>query len=78
MRDCHRVAASEADEAVADIDAVWCEPDPSSRSERSVRVIGDRHSRRTVLTIILVHCDDDVGYWRAKRLGNQHLRSTPV
>ncbi|MGB8994993.1 MAG: hypothetical protein WCC65_06765 [Pseudonocardiaceae bacterium] len=30
----------EADEAVGDIDAVWFDPDPVSRSNRSVRVIG--------------------------------------
>ena len=59
MWDNHKVAAAEADEAVGDIDAVWFDPDPSSRSGRSVRVIGYSHSRRAILTVILVHRDGD-------------------
>lgn len=65
MWDRHRVAASQASEAIADIDAVWFDPDPHSRSEQSVRVIGYSHSRRAVLTIILVHREGDAGYWGA-------------
>lgn len=65
MWDRHQVAVSEANEAVADIDAVWFDPDPHSRSGRSVQVIGYSHSRRTVLTVILVHREDGAGYWGA-------------
>jgi uncharacterized DUF497 family protein len=54
MWDNHKVATAEADEAVQDIDAVWFDPDPASRSHRSVRVIGYSHSRRAILTVILV------------------------
>lgn len=32
MWDNHEVATAEADEAVDDIDAVWFDPDPASRS----------------------------------------------
>lgn len=32
--------------------------DPSSKSGRSLRVIGFSHSRRAVLTVILVHRND--------------------
>ncbi len=64
MWDRHKVAAAEASEAVADIDAVWFDPDPHSRSGRSVRVIGYSHSRQAILTVILVHRDDG-GYWGA-------------
>ncbi|MGD0606046.1 MAG: hypothetical protein ABSA53_20970 [Streptosporangiaceae bacterium] len=60
----HEVTVTEANEAVADIDAVWFDPDPHSKSGRSVRVIGFSHSRRTILTVILVHRDDS-GYWGA-------------
>lgn len=65
MWDRHQVSVSEASEAIADIDAVWFDPDPNSRSSHSVRVIGYCHSRREVLTIILVHRDDNTGYWGA-------------
>ena len=33
----HKVTVAEANEAVADIDAVWFDPDPNSRSGQSVR-----------------------------------------
>jgi hypothetical protein len=55
MWDNRKVATVEADEAVNDIDAVWFDPDPASRSNRSVRVIGYSHSRRAILTVILVN-----------------------
>lgn len=64
MQANHKVTVTEADEAVADIDAVWFDPDPHSKSGRSVRVIGYSHSRRAILTVILVHRDDG-GYWGA-------------
>lgn len=54
----HTVSVLQADEAVADIDALWFDPDPHGRSGRGVRVIGYSHSRRAVLTIILVRRDD--------------------
>ncbi|MGH3671976.1 MAG: hypothetical protein ACRDSH_15300 [Pseudonocardiaceae bacterium] len=56
------MATAEADEAVDDIDAVWFDPDPASRSHRSVRVIGYSHSRRAILTVILVHRGDGAYY----------------
>jgi hypothetical protein len=62
MWDNHKVAVLEANEAVGDIDAVWFDPDPSSRSNRSVRVIGYSHSRRAILTVILVHHGDGSYY----------------
>lgn len=37
MWDRHKVTVAEASEAVADIDAVWFDPDPHSKSGRSVR-----------------------------------------
>lgn len=35
MWDNHKVGTAEADEAINDIDAVWFDPDPASRSNRS-------------------------------------------
>ena len=62
MWDNHKVATAEADEAVGDIDAVWFDPDPASRSNRSIRVIGYSHSHRAILTVILVHRGDGTSY----------------
>ena len=60
MQASHQVTQEEADEAVTDIDAVWFDPDPHSKSGRSVRVIGYSHSRKKILTVILVHRDNAV------------------
>lgn len=65
MREHHQVSAAEADEALADVDALWFDPDPASQSGDSVRVIGYCHSTRQVLTVILVHGDDADAYWGA-------------
>ena len=64
MQASHQVTPEEADEALADIDAVWFDPDPHSKSGHSVRVIGYSHSRNKILTVILVHREDG-GYWGA-------------
>lgn len=64
MQARHQVTPEEANEAVADIDAVWYDPDPHGKSGRGVRVIGYRHTRRAILTVILVHRDEG-GYWGA-------------
>lgn len=50
----HRVTVEEANEAMADVDALWLDPDPKSTSGSSIRVIGYCPSRREVLTVILV------------------------
>ncbi len=50
----HRVNVAEAHEALFDVDRVWLDPDPKSRSEDSIRVIGYSPSRRAILTVILV------------------------
>lgn len=60
----HKVSVTEANEAIADVDALWFDPDPTSRSGRSLRVIGYSHSRRAVLSIVLVHRDEG-GYYGA-------------
>jgi hypothetical protein len=73
MRAEHGLTPQEADEAVADIDAVWFDPDPTSKSGRSVRVIGYSRSRQAVLTVILVHRDDG-GYWA--RMAGSPMRRT--
>lgn len=40
MWDRHKVTVSEANEALDDVDAVWFDPDPKSKSGQSIRVIG--------------------------------------
>lgn len=60
----HKVSVTEANEALTDVDALWFDPDPTSKSGRSARVIGYSHSRRAVLSIIVVHRDEG-GYYGA-------------
>lgn len=60
----HKVSVTEANEALMDVDALWFDPDPTSRSGSSVRVVGYSHSRRAVLSIILVPRDEG-GYYGA-------------
>ncbi len=60
MWEAHHVTIEEADEAISDIDAVWFEPDPASRSGLSTRVVGYSHTRREVLCMILLR--GDAGY----------------
>jgi hypothetical protein len=43
-----------ADEAIADPEACWLEPDPASTSGLSVRVIGFSGGADAVLTVILL------------------------
>lgn len=76
MWDNHKVTVMEANEVVGDIDALWFDPDPASRSGASVRVLGYSHSRRVIVTVILVSRDEG-GYWR-QRLGIQSVGSAPV
>jgi len=64
MQASHQVTPEEADEAGTDIDAVWFDPDPHSKSGRSVRVVGYSHSRKKILTVILVRREEG-GYWGA-------------
>jgi len=61
----YKVAVVEANDAVGDVDAVWFDPDPSSRSSRSVWVIGYSRSRRVILTVILVHRGGEGAYYGA-------------
>lgn len=70
MHDRHGLSTSEADEAINDIDAVWFDPDPKSRSGDSVRVIGYSRSATAVLTVILLPNPEGQGWiglngWRS-------------
>ena len=69
----HQVTPEQASEAVNDVEALWFDPDPKSKSGKSVRVIGYSHSARAVLTVVLLPADsqlDDRGWhgvngWRS-------------
>ena len=68
VRSRHGIDPRWADEAVDDAHAVWLDPDPASRSGRSVRVVGYSAGAGTVLTVILVASDADpteqpIGDW---------------
>lgn len=59
----HGIGASVADEAVADEDAVWLDPDPRSTSGRSIRVIGFSIGARQIVTVILLRQGAREKYW---------------
>lgn len=50
----HGVTPAEADEALADPDAVTLSPDPASVSGESVRIIGRAHSTGRIVTVIVL------------------------
>lgn len=64
MWDRHQVSVEQADQALADVDGLWFDPDPKSTSGRSARVIGYSRSAAAVLVVILVHRDGG-GWWGA-------------
>ena len=68
MLDGHGITVRIADAAVADVDALWLDPDPGSKSGLSVRVIGYSHSAREVVTVILLpgpgdDCYEGINGW---------------
>ncbi len=65
MYERHGVVTAEADEAVRDIDALWFDPDPTSKSGDSVRVIGYSHTAQAILTVVLVPKEDGFGWYGA-------------
>ena len=72
MWEAHEVTPEEATEAIEDIDAVWYEPDPASKSGLTSRVVGYSHSRVRILCVIVLPTDE--GYQGHQRLARQrHL-----
>jgi len=59
IRARHGVDTTWADEAADDTGAAWLNPDPTSASGLSVRVIGYSPSADEVLTVILLPADTD-------------------
>ncbi|MDP5181292.1 hypothetical protein QOZ88_01460 [Blastococcus sp. BMG 814] len=78
----HQVAPGEATEAVNDVDVLWFDPDPRSRSGLSVRVIGYSQTARAILTVILLHADTElagsgwygVNGWRSNSTDSRRYR----
>src|SRR5699024_8778659 len=77
MWERHGITEEQASEAVADVEALWFDPNPSSRSGRSLRVIGYSYSRRRVLTIILVRSETGRWYW-VQTAGKLIVRQTSL
>jgi uncharacterized DUF497 family protein len=77
MAERHGVSAEQADEALADPDALVFDPDYSSQSGRSVRTIGWSGSAGRLLTVITV-TEDGVTYgvngWAANDIDARHYR----
>jgi hypothetical protein len=68
MLERHGMETSWATEALDDPDALRIDPDPSSRSGRSVRTIGYSTSAGCILTVITLTEDEttyDVNGWRS-------------
>jgi hypothetical protein len=59
----HQVTVQEANEALADADALLFDPDPKSTSGVSARVIGYSPTAATILVVILVRREDKPGSW---------------
>lgn len=59
----HRVSVAQANEALADADALLFDPDPKSESGLSARVLGYAPSIAAVLVVILVHRADRPNAW---------------
>jgi hypothetical protein len=55
----HAITVAWANEALADPDRVWMQPDPASESGHSVRVIGFSPYLEDLLVVILIHPDAD-------------------
>jgi uncharacterized DUF497 family protein len=55
----HGITVQHANEAAEDPGSLWYDPDPASLSGESVRVIGWSPTRRSVVTVILLHDGDD-------------------
>jgi uncharacterized DUF497 family protein len=77
MAERHGVTVEQADEALADPDALVFDPDYASQSGRSVRTIGWSGSAGRLLTVITV-TEDDVTYgvngWPANDIDARHYR----
>lgn len=68
MAERHGIEARSADEALDDPDALRIDPDPSSKSGRSVRTIGYSPSAGCLLTVITLDQDGityGVNGWRS-------------
>lgn len=63
MSSSHQVSVAEANEALADIDALLFDPDPKGKSGSSARLLGYSPTAAAVLVIILVHREDVPGTW---------------
>lgn len=70
----HRVLPMWAQQAWEDPMALVLDPDPASRSGRSIRVIGYSPDARAVLVLILVKNGDDFVAASAWRANKSHQR----
>jgi hypothetical protein len=59
----HQVTVQQANEALADSDALLFDPDPKSTSGQSARLVGYSPTAAAVLVIILVRREDRPGSW---------------
>jgi uncharacterized DUF497 family protein len=66
MRAQHQVTVQQANEALADTDALLFDPDPKSTSAKSARLIGYSPTAAAVPVVILVRREDRPGSWSGR------------
>lgn len=54
----HGVSTTDTAEALADPSAIWADPDPTSVTGETARVVGWSHTRQQLITVILLHTED--------------------
>lgn len=77
MRERHGIEVDWADEALEDPDALRIDPDPASRSGRSVRIIGYSTAAGSLVTVITVEeagITYSVNGWRSNPIDIRRYR----
>ncbi len=63
MQAQHQITVQQADEALADPDALLFDPDPKGTPAKSARLIAHPPTADAVLVVILVRREDQPGLW---------------
>lgn len=77
----HDMTPRWADEAFADPNRLVLDPDPASKSGRTIRVIGWSHSLQKLVTVIVLSDDDvtwGVNAWRSNSTDQSRYREEAI
>ncbi|ODR03272.1 transposase [Mycolicibacillus koreensis] len=75
----HNVTPAEANEAIADPERLVIDPDPASKSGRSIRTIGYSTTAQAVLTVIVLDYEGTtygVNAWKANARDQRRYNDT--